>query len=70
MTALKAAHVYERLGEPGMELLARCVLLGLVAFLAADFFLSGLLFKQLWLVFALAPALLKLAEIERDRLAV
>jgi O-antigen ligase len=68
MTTLKAAHVYERLGEPGMELLARCVLLGLVAFLAADFFLSGLLFKQLWLVFALAPALLKLAEIERNRL--
>jgi O-antigen ligase len=64
---LKAAHIFERLGDPGMELLARCAVLALVAFYAADFFLSGLLYKQLWLVFALGPALLKIADLERQK---
>jgi O-antigen ligase len=64
---LKAAHICERLGDDEMELMARCAVLALVAFYTADFFLSGLLYKQLWLVFALGPALLKVADIERRR---
>ena len=64
---LKAAHIFERLGDDAMELMARCAVLALVAFYTADFFLSGLLYKQLWLVFALGPALLKVADIERRR---
>jgi O-antigen ligase len=62
--ALRAAHIFERLGDVELELLSRCAILGLFAFLAADFFASELLSKQLWLVFALGPALLKLARIE------
>jgi O-antigen ligase len=64
--ALRAAHIFERLGDRPMEIMARCSILGLFAFLSADFFASELLSKQLWLVFALAPALLKLADIESD----
>jgi O-antigen ligase len=64
--ALRAAHIFERLGDRQMEIMARCSILALFAFLSADFFASELLSKQLWLVFALAPALLKLADIESE----
>ncbi len=63
-SALKAAHIFERLGDRELELFSRCAILALFAFLAADFFASELVSKQLWLVFALGPALLKLAHIE------
>jgi O-antigen ligase len=59
--ALRAARLFQRSGDERLELLARCCFLALVAFLAADFFLSNLVSKQLWLVIALCPALLKLA---------
>jgi hypothetical protein len=38
------------------------MLLALVAFMSADFFLSGEFSKQLWLTFALCPAVLALSE--------
>ncbi|HUJ35342.1 MAG TPA: O-antigen ligase family protein [Solirubrobacteraceae bacterium] len=60
--ALKAAHIFERIGDRDLELLSRCVVLALVAFLTADFFASELPSKQLWLVIALCPALLALAR--------
>ncbi len=60
--ALKAAHIFERLGDRDLELLSRCVVLALVAFLSADFFASELVSKQLWLIIALCPALLALAR--------
>ncbi len=60
--ALKAAHIFERIGDRGLELLSRCVVLALIAFLTADFFASELPSKQLWLVIALCPALLALAS--------
>jgi O-antigen ligase len=61
---LRAAHIFERLGDVELELTARAAILALIAFLAADVFASELISKQLWLVFALGPALLKLADIE------
>lgn len=64
--ALKAAHIFERIGDRELELLSRCVILALIAFLAADFFASELVSKQLWIVFALGPALLKLAHLQRQ----
>ncbi len=60
--ALKAARAFERSGDVEMELLARCLILALVGFLSADFFLSNLVSKQLWIVIALCPAILKLAR--------
>lgn len=66
IAGLRAAHIFERRGDSEMELLSRCWILALAAFLAADFFASELTSKQLWLVFALGPALLKLARNERS----
>ncbi len=67
--ALRAARMFERLGERDMELLSRCVVLALLAFLAANFFISDFLSKQLWLVFALCPAMLSLAHRSATRAA-
>jgi O-antigen ligase len=64
---LRAAHIFERLGDLELELTARTAILALIAFLAADVFASEITSKQLWLVFALGPALLKLADRERLR---
>ena len=62
LAGLKAARTFERGGDIGLELAARCVVLALIGFLAADFFLSGEFSKQLWLTFALCSALLGLAQ--------
>ncbi|MGI8557168.1 MAG: O-antigen ligase family protein [Solirubrobacteraceae bacterium] len=67
--ALKAARTFERIGDHELELLTRCTILALIAFLSADFFLSNLVSKQLWIVFALGPALLGLAHREAARAA-
>jgi putative inorganic carbon (HCO3(-)) transporter len=61
LAGLRAARAFERRGDAGLELAARCVVLALIGFLAADFFLSGEFSKQLWLTFALCSALLGLA---------
>ena len=66
--ALKAAHIFERLGDRDLEIMSRCIILALFAFLTADFFASELLSKQLWIVFALAPAMLKIADLESSGL--
>jgi putative inorganic carbon (HCO3(-)) transporter len=62
LAGLRAARAFERRGDAGLELAARCVVLALIGFLAADFFLSGEFSKQLWLTFALCSALLGLAH--------
>ena len=63
LAAAKAAHNFERSGDRDMELVARCLVLSVVAFMSADFFLSGEFSKQLWLTFALCPAVLALSQI-------
>jgi O-antigen ligase len=63
--AWRAAEEFRRAGRQDLELLARCLLLALVAFMAADFFLSGEFSKQLWLLLALAPATLAVARSPR-----
>lgn len=60
--ALKAARLFERIGDRELEILSRCLILALVAFLTADFFASEVLSKQLWIVVALCPAVLHLAR--------
>jgi O-antigen ligase len=62
LAGLRAARAFERQGDAGLELAARCVVLALIGFLAADVFLSGEFSKQLWLTFALCAALLGLAH--------
>lgn len=60
--AWRAAQTFARVGDRQLELLSRCTILALVGFMTADFFASELTSKQLWLVIALCPALLKLAR--------
>ena len=58
--ALRAAHIFERVGDAELELLTRCIVLGLIGYLASDFFLPDLQLKQFWLVFAVGVATFKL----------
>ena len=64
---LRAARIFERLGEPGLELLARALLVALAGVLAADFYISEQYGKQLWLLLGLGPALLGVANGLRER---
>jgi O-antigen ligase len=58
---LRAARWFDRLGERGLELLARALFVALVGLIAADFFISEQFSKQLWLMLGLGPALLGVA---------
>jgi O-antigen ligase len=59
---LKAARIFERLGDETMELMSRALLVALCGVLAADFFISEEFSKQLWLLLGLGPALLGIAK--------
>jgi O-antigen ligase len=59
--ALRAARIFERRKDFGMEVISRAVFVGLVGILTADFFASEQFSKQLWLLLGLAPALLAIA---------
>lgn len=67
LSTLAAARVSGLRGDRETELLARGLLLALLAMLVAAFFSSELFSKQLWLLLALAIAMRSFAE--RDRLA-
>lgn len=60
-SALKAARAFQAKGDERLELLSRSVGVALIALLAADFFGSFQFSKQLWLLLALGPVLLRLA---------
>jgi O-antigen ligase len=62
---LRAARIFERVGDPELELLTRCTVLALIGYLASDFFLPDLQIKQFWLVFAIGLAMARLARSER-----
>ncbi len=52
---------FRRSGDRDLEIIAYALFTGLVGFLAASFFLSEEFSKQLWILLALGPALLRLA---------
>ena len=60
--AFLAARRFAEADERGLELLARAFLIALIAVLLADFFVSDQLSKQLWLLIAMGPALLAVAN--------
>jgi O-antigen ligase len=60
--ATKAIRIFRRCGDVDMELLARTLLVALVALLAADFFESEEFQKTLWLLLGLCPAILAIAR--------
>lgn len=57
----KAARGFRAQGDEECELISYAVLCGLIGFLAASFFLSEEYSKQLYLLLAMGPALLKVA---------
>jgi O-antigen ligase len=59
--ALRAAQRFRERGDPAMQLLAISTVVALLGMLAADFFLSGQYSKQLWLLLAFGPALLRIS---------
>jgi len=63
-SALRAAAVWASRGDRRSEALARSVFLGLVGMLAADFFISYMYSKLLWVMIAMGPAMLMLARSE------
>lgn len=60
--AIRAAWIFERLGQTDMEVLARTVVLALIAVYTADFFVSNQYAKFQWIVLALGPVLYRLAK--------
>jgi O-antigen ligase len=66
-----AWSAFRQSGDRDLEILSYALFTGLVGFLAASFFLSEQFSKQLWILLALGPALLRLARQEaRAREAV
>ena len=64
----KAVRAFKRLGDIEMEVLARGLAVALGGILVADFFISEQFSKALWLLLALAPAMLVIARrAERER---
>lgn len=61
-TGVRAAWIFERLGDTQMELVARGVVLALVAVLTAEAFVSSQYAKYLWLLIAVCPVMLALAR--------
>jgi O-antigen ligase len=70
VSASRAARMFAEVGDQDMDLLTRGVLLAMLGILAADFFLSGQLSKQLWLLLGAGPALLAIAKTRAKRHAL
>lgn len=67
VSAFRAAKTFASSGDEDMDLLTRAIMLAVLGMLAADFFLSGQLSKQLWLLLGLGPALLAVAKTRAER---
>jgi O-antigen ligase len=63
---LRAAHRFRIQGDRSSEALARGFAIALVGTLAADFFISQELSKQLWLLLGFGPALLSISSPPKD----
>lgn len=68
--ALRAARVWAKRHDRTMEALARSLLLALIGMLVADFFISQMYSKLLWVGLALGPAMLAIANREAQRSAL
>jgi O-antigen ligase len=62
--ALRAARTWAKRRDRAMEALARGLLLALIGMLVADFFISQMYSKLLWVCLALGPAMLAIAARE------
>ncbi len=60
--AIRAVSLFRASGQRSLEILGRALVISLVGILTADFFVSDQYSKQLWLLLALCPALLAIAQ--------
>ena len=60
--SVRAASMFDSGGWDGLSLIARAVAIALISTAAADFFLAAEYSKLLWLLLALGPAMLALAQ--------
>jgi hypothetical protein len=68
--AVRAARIFQRLGDEQMELVSRAVVLAIVAVLTSDFFVASPYAKYLWLPLAFGPAVQHLAKrAQRERVS-
>ncbi|HKH16900.1 MAG TPA: O-antigen ligase family protein [Solirubrobacteraceae bacterium] len=65
--SLLAARRFAARGDPAMETIARAVFVATISTLISAFFLSSMVDKRMWVLFALGPALLAVAS--RPRVA-
>lgn len=63
----RAVRAFERAGDMRLGLLARAILVATLGLLVAGFFISANYSNQLWLMLALGPALLAVAQQGSDR---
>lgn len=63
---VRAARAFARIGDVQMEVLTRGLFVGLIGLLTADFFISEMYSKLLWLLLALGPPLLLIATRQRQ----
>jgi len=61
-SAVRAVRIAKERDDQALEVLGRALVMALAGMLAADFFLSEQYSKQLWLLLALGPALLAIAQ--------
>ncbi len=61
-SGLRAARRFESIGEDGLGILARASMLGLAGMLSASFFLPNGTDKRMWILLAISPAMLGVAE--------
>lgn len=68
--AWRAARVAARIGQRGMELISRALIVALACTYVGDFFITNQYSKQLWLLLGLCPAVLAVVRREeREQLA-
>jgi putative inorganic carbon (HCO3(-)) transporter len=60
--AVRAAWIFQRLGDTQMEAMARGLVLGLIAIVTSDMFVAAAYAKYLWIPLAICPVLLRLAR--------
>jgi O-antigen ligase len=60
--ALAAARRFEQFGETAMAGLSRAVFVGMVGMLTASFFISNANDRRLWILLAMGPIMLALAQ--------
>jgi O-antigen ligase len=63
--AWSAGKHFEELDDPAMEALSRAVLVATIGIMSSAFFLSSGVDKRMWILFALGPATLAIAERRR-----